>query len=161
MYPVIIAVTNYTSLSILNKCESALLPLFFAMPIEIGGLGFDPAQIGYILGAYSALTTFILAFVFGPFIRLVGERRFFILCISSHLLLWAAFPIVHQCALHFGIGSNVWMGIAIMSIPYACGEMGFSAFYISFCHEMSCNFLVLFQVAFMHISLERRRINIP
>ncbi|KDR66566.1 hypothetical protein GALMADRAFT_147793 [Galerina marginata CBS 339.88] len=129
VYPVIVVVANYTSLSFLIKCESALLPLFFAMPIDIGGLGFKPAQIGYILGAYSILATFILAFFFGPIIRFVGERRFFVLCISSHLLMWATLPIVHQFARHFGIGINVWVGIAVMSLPAVCGEMGFSCIY--------------------------------
>ncbi|KDR66565.1 hypothetical protein GALMADRAFT_259085 [Galerina marginata CBS 339.88] len=128
-YPVIIAVSNYTSLSFINKCATALLPLFFAMPIEIGGLGFKPAQIGYILGAYSTLTTFVLAFFFGPILRVVGERGFFILCISSYLLLWAAIPITHHCARHFGVGINVWIGIAVMSLPAVCGEMGFSCIY--------------------------------
>ena len=50
-YPVFISVANYASLAFLEMSYSALIPLFLAMPIEIGGLGFDPRRIGYILGA--------------------------------------------------------------------------------------------------------------
>ncbi|KAF9525709.1 major facilitator superfamily domain-containing protein [Crepidotus variabilis] len=129
VYPVIIAVANYTGLVFLNQCENALLPLVFAMPVEIGGLGFNPAQIGYILGAYSLLTTFFLAFFFGPIIRFFGERRFFIFCVFSQLLMWVMLPIIHQYARHFGIGAHVWVGLAVMSLPHVCVEMGFGCIY--------------------------------
>lgn len=130
MYPVVIAVANYTGLVFLNRCEYALLPLVFAMPVEIGGFGFNPAQIGYILGAYSLLATFFLAFFFNPIIRSLGERRFFIFCVFSQLLMWVMLPIIHQYARHFGIGAHVWVGLAVMSLPHVCGEMGFGVFYI-------------------------------
>lgn len=50
--PVIVAVANYGALSLLDIAFSALLPLFYASPVEAGGLGFSPSKIGLILGCF-------------------------------------------------------------------------------------------------------------
>ncbi|KAF8875792.1 major facilitator superfamily domain-containing protein [Infundibulicybe gibba] len=54
VYPVIISISNYMALAFLRAMFDALLPLFLAMPIHIGGLGFKPSTIGYIMG-YSGI----------------------------------------------------------------------------------------------------------
>jgi hypothetical protein len=38
----------------------ALLPLFSAMPVEIGGVGFNPSMIEYILSNCSTSTAVVL-----------------------------------------------------------------------------------------------------
>ncbi|KAF8875897.1 major facilitator superfamily domain-containing protein [Infundibulicybe gibba] len=48
VYPVIISISNYMALAFLSIMLSALLPLFFTMPIHIGGLGFKPSTIGAV-----------------------------------------------------------------------------------------------------------------
>ncbi|KAG0694691.1 major facilitator superfamily domain-containing protein [Suillus ampliporus] len=50
---VIIAAGNYAALSLLEIAFRAVQPLFFATPLELGGLGFDPPRIGNILAIYA------------------------------------------------------------------------------------------------------------
>ena len=47
---VLIPLLNYVSLASLHAASNALQPLFLAMPVEIGGLGLPPRDVGYILG---------------------------------------------------------------------------------------------------------------
>ncbi|KAF8628588.1 hypothetical protein AX17_005983 [Amanita inopinata Kibby_2008] len=50
VYPVLISVANYASLAFMNIMVSALLPLFFAMPIRFGGLGaVEPISMGRLV----------------------------------------------------------------------------------------------------------------
>ena len=51
VYPVVISILNYVCLAFLNISLTALLPLFLAMPLEIGGLNLSPPIIGYIIGS--------------------------------------------------------------------------------------------------------------
>lgn len=54
--PVIIAVSNYAALALLDIAYCALGPLFFATPIEDGGLGLSPSSIGLVMGALVSVT---------------------------------------------------------------------------------------------------------
>ncbi|KAF8875933.1 major facilitator superfamily domain-containing protein [Infundibulicybe gibba] len=59
VYPVIISISNYMALAFLEIMLYALFPLFFTMPIHIGGLGFKPSTIGYIMGVYGVVMSSI------------------------------------------------------------------------------------------------------
>ena len=55
-YPVVLSVSNYAALALMDIIFISLLPLFMAMPIELGGLGFAPMVIGYVLGTLGVWT---------------------------------------------------------------------------------------------------------
>ncbi|KAJ7284449.1 major facilitator superfamily domain-containing protein [Mycena rebaudengoi] len=74
-FPVIISVSNYVTLAFLNTTLGALLPLFFAMPIDIGGLGLPPSKIGMILALYGAATGLLQVFFFAKLIRRILAQR--------------------------------------------------------------------------------------
>jgi hypothetical protein len=126
--PVIITVSNYAALAFLGTAHGALFSLFFSMPIKIGGLDFDPDRIGYIMGAYRAITAVFMAIGFPKLVRAVGEQRVFILAMLSFLLLWVLFPIVNLCAHWYGIGIVVWLGIAFMLLPVIGMDMAYGRF---------------------------------
>ena len=109
-YPVIISMASYALLALLNIALSTLLPLFFAMPISIGGLGFSPLTIGYIIGAYGSLTGFAQFFLFAKLVRALGERRVFINGMLSFLPLFALMPAMNWIARRNGgeIDGVVW-----------------------------------------------------
>lgn len=52
---VTVAVSNYAALSLLDIAFSALLPLFYASPVDAGGLGFSPSTIGLLLGLFVSM----------------------------------------------------------------------------------------------------------
>ncbi|RDB26103.1 Efflux pump azaL [Hypsizygus marmoreus] len=130
VYPIIISVSNYMSLAFLNISLNALLPLFFTMPVEIGGLGFEPATIGYIMGSYGAITGIFQAFYFAKVIRYLGERRIFVYGVSTFLPIFALFPIISLCAKRFGVNAIVWICIAAMLIMMAFMDMAFGCIFM-------------------------------
>lgn len=128
--PVIIAISNYTALAFLGTCLRALFTLFAAMPIDIGGLGFDPERIGYIMGFYHIVTAVFMATIFARVVAWLGERRTFLWAMSSVFLVWALFPVINMCARRWGVGSAVWTGLGVMGIPVVFMDMAFGCVYV-------------------------------
>jgi len=131
-YPVFISVANFACLEFLDTSQSALIPLFLAMPIKIGGLGFDPRRIGYILGVYRAVTAMFMATYFSKIVRYLGERRTCVLAISTFLLLWVIFPVINLFARHSGISIGVWTGNFLWIVPKTSADMAFGSFLFFF-----------------------------
>lgn len=115
------------ALNFLFTCEGALVPLFFAMPIEIGGVGLDPVQIGYILGGYRACMVLFMVSRSLRIIRRYGERFTFIMATFSCMSLWIIMPVINLCARSSGISTNVWVGIVFITLPLSIMEMGTGA----------------------------------
>ncbi|TFK35576.1 major facilitator superfamily transporter [Crucibulum laeve] len=130
VYPVVISVANYVVLAFLNIAVNCLLPLFFTMPIEIGGLGFSPPTIGYILGAYGAGTGFYQAFYFSKIIRHFGERRIFVLGIASYIPVFMIFPLMSLTAQKSGITSTVWILLVFMLCLMAFMDMAYGCIFM-------------------------------
>jgi hypothetical protein len=108
IYPVIISIANYASVAFLEIMLSALLPLFFAMPVEIGGLGFDPPTIGFILGAYGIAAGLFNVLCFVKIVRLFGVKWSFVGGVSLFLPMFTLMPIINLCARTWGVGTLVW-----------------------------------------------------
>ena len=126
VYPVILSVSNYVALAFLNIALVALLPLFLAMPLHIGGLNFDPPSIGYIIGAYGSAGAIFQAFYFARIVNYFGERKVFIYAISLFIPVFMSFPLINATALRFGNQSGqVWFLIAILLTMVALIEMAF------------------------------------
>ncbi|KAH6909217.1 major facilitator superfamily domain-containing protein [Coprinopsis sp. MPI-PUGE-AT-0042] len=130
IYPVIVSVSNYVSLAFLNICLGALIPLFFAMPIEIGGLGLSPAQIGATMGMYGAGCGVFQAFFFARTVRYFGERTVFVCGICAFIPAFTMFPIISLAAKQHGLCYTVWIltavllaMLAIMDMAYGCIAM--------------------------------------
>jgi MFS family permease len=126
VYPVILSVSNYVVLAFLSIAVSALLPLFLAMPLQIGGLSFDPPSIGYIIGAYGAAGAIFQAFYFARVVNHLGERKVFIYAISLFIPIFLSFPLINATALRFGNQSaQVWFLIAILLVMLAFYDMAY------------------------------------
>jgi len=98
------------------------------MPIEIGGLGFDPRHIGYILGVYRGVAAVFMATYFSKFVHYLGERRTFILSMATFYMAWVLFPVINLRARHHGISTSVWMGIVFWIVPMASTAMAYGLF---------------------------------
>ena len=84
------------------------------MPLEIGGLGFDPATIGYITGCYGAFTGGFQAMFFATIIRHFGVKKVFVSGVISYLLAFVLFPIMSYFARRSGVTAIVWTCILAM-----------------------------------------------
>jgi hypothetical protein len=60
---VLIVTASYATMALFHVAFSSILPVFYATPIELGGLSLDPPRIGTILGISGlALGTFQVLF---------------------------------------------------------------------------------------------------
>jgi len=130
VYPVIISVSNYVYLAFLNISLNALLPLFLAMPLKIGGMGFNPATIGYIMGSYGALCGLFQAFYFAKIIRYFGERSVFVYGVSSFLPIFTLFPIMSITAQQHGVNAFTWICIGCMLVLMVFMDMAFGCIFM-------------------------------
>ncbi|KAJ7284450.1 major facilitator superfamily domain-containing protein [Mycena rebaudengoi] len=130
IFPVIISVSNYVTLAFLNTTLGALLPLFLAMPIEIGGLGLPPATIGLILAAYGTATGLLQIFFFAKLVRRFGERRVFINGLSTCLPIFALFPVISFVAQRWGLSVFVWILIGCVVELATLMESSFGAIFM-------------------------------
>jgi hypothetical protein len=120
-YPVLVAIGNYLFLTLQFLSHRVLLTLFFALPVQNGGLGLDPPAIGIILGTYHGLTGIFMATCFSKVVQYIGAKRVVTLGMYSSLALWVLLPVTNYCATRFPFG--VKMGIALISIPEIFIEM--------------------------------------
>jgi len=124
-YPsVMISIVNHMSFNFLFTCLGALVPVFFAMPSDIGGLGFDPVDIGYILGGYRAFMVLFVLICSPRIIRRWGERFTFIIAIFSCMSIWTLMLLTNLCARSFGVSMLVWVGVVIITLPFSLMETG-------------------------------------
>jgi MFS family permease len=126
-YPVILSISNYMTLAFLNIAFYALLPLFLAMPVELGGLGFSPPLIGSIIGSYGAFTGLFQLLCFARIVRCLGERFVFLMGMCSFLPAYMALPIMSVYAQRFGVTTMVWIIIATVLVLMTLMEMSFGS----------------------------------
>ncbi|KAF8824811.1 hypothetical protein HHX47_DHR7000044 [Lentinula edodes] len=108
---VVLSVSNYVALAFLNISFNALLPLFLAMPLNIGGLGLPPSAIGYIMGGYGAATGIFQFFWFAKINRMLGEKRVVV-------------------AQNFGVYALVWVMIAFTMMLAVIMDMAYGAIFM-------------------------------
>ncbi|KAG6877440.1 hypothetical protein C0993_007248 [Termitomyces sp. T159_Od127] len=116
VYPVVLSTANYMNLAFFNVALEALLPLFLAMPLSAGGLGFSPHTIGYIIGSYGAFSGIFQALCFPILVRVAGVRRVFVTGIAAFLPIYALFPIMSLNAREFGVNVFTWACIGIVLV---------------------------------------------
>ncbi|KAJ7025548.1 major facilitator superfamily domain-containing protein [Mycena alexandri] len=113
-FPVIISVSNYVAIAFLHTTFGALLPLFLATSIEVGGLGLLPSQIGVILALDGAVTGIFQIFLFPTLVRQFGERRVVMIGLTAFLPMFALFPLMNTIAAWPAWNSVIWILIACL-----------------------------------------------
>ena len=125
-YPVVLSVANYTALAFLRICTVSLLPLFLAMPLDIGGLNLTPSVIGYIIGSYGFIDAVFQIFYFSPIVRRWGERVVFIAAISTFIPIFLMFPVINFIARGWGQSSfGVWLMIGFLVMLLTVTNMAY------------------------------------
>ncbi|KAJ7690111.1 major facilitator superfamily domain-containing protein [Mycena rosella] len=129
-FPILISVSNYVALAFLNIALAALLPLFLAMPIEIGGLGLPPHSIGLILATYGATTGLFQVSFFSLIVRRFGERRVFIYGLATCLPIFALFPVISLVAHNSGLSFPIWILVGCVLVLGAMMDSSFGAIFM-------------------------------
>jgi len=128
VWPVIISVANYLALAFLNIMLTALLPLFFAMPVEIGGLGLSPPIIGYLWGDYGAATGIFNVLFFAKILRHYGEKRVFSFGMTIFAPIFILMPITSICARTWGVGLLVRSLVVLQLSLMVLTDMSYGGF---------------------------------
>ncbi|KAF8886145.1 major facilitator superfamily domain-containing protein [Infundibulicybe gibba] len=127
VYPVLISVSNYMTLALLSTMLYALLPLFFATPIEFGGLGFKPSTIGYTMGMWGLGSGIFQTLFFTHIVRRFGIRSIFIGGVMAFIPNYLLLPVMSAAAQRSGVNTIVWLIIALMLLLMSFMNMAFAS----------------------------------
>ncbi|KZP23803.1 MFS general substrate transporter [Athelia psychrophila] len=126
-HPVILSVSVYSLLAILEIAMLALFPVFYSSTIEYGGLGLSPSTIGIILGAFGLVNGLFQFLFFSKIISRWGVKALLMTAMTAFMPLFAMFPLIHYMAWQWGMTPIVWVGIAlqiaiaiVMDMAYGC-----------------------------------------
>ena len=111
---VVIAATNYGCLALTEMSIRAVQPVFFSTPLELGGLGLAPYQIGQIF-AVSGIITGFAAIIFFPKVHArFGTKRVYTAGVVTTLVTILSFPVMHHFTRAFGLHS--WLARIALAI---------------------------------------------
>lgn len=109
---VVLPVAIYTIQTIVDMSSIFLLPLVYSTSIPVGGLGFDPYQIGVILSAWGVLNIIVQLTLLAPAIRRFGPRAVHIFTYACYFVNIALYPLLSYFARRSGeVDWRVWMVI--------------------------------------------------
>ena len=105
----IISLSNYSALGFIDIACNALLPLFYSSSVKLGGLGFDPSTIGFILGSYGFLKGVFQMLFFAKIIRIWGVKRVYMMGLYAFFAMFPLFAVISLLArANGGITPLVW-----------------------------------------------------
>jgi MFS family permease len=124
---VFIAAGNYATLSFLDIAFRAVQPVFFATPLELGGLGLDPPQIGNILAIYGVVNGLFQVFFFADLHDRFGSKTIYSVSMAAGIPMIMTLPILNAMARVQGLSLMVWVVVSlqlalsvILNLAYAC-----------------------------------------
>jgi len=131
--PVMLSITNYAMIALLDMSAMALIPLVWSMPIDLGGLNLTPASIGLWLSGYGCLNG-VLQFAFFPrVVGTLGPGRVVLASIAVFVIIYSMFPMENLAARHAalvgGTKAGVWLLILLQLASICITDMGFSEFW--------------------------------
>lgn len=128
-YSVMIPITNYGSLALVEITFLVLIPLFCSSPIEIGGLGLPPSIIGIYLAAFGIGTGLVQALFGARIIEWVGPKRLFCWAILWFYPMILIFPLMSAVVTTQGkVGPIIWILLVLELVFMILMELSYSAF---------------------------------
>jgi hypothetical protein len=113
---VIIAAGNYAALSLLDIAFRDVQPLFFATPLELGGLGLDPPQIGNILAIYGVINGLFQILFFADLHDQFGSKIIYSVAMAAGIPMVITFPILNAVARVQGLSLVVWTIVGLQLV---------------------------------------------
>ncbi|KAF9236266.1 major facilitator superfamily domain-containing protein [Melanogaster broomeanus] len=124
---VLIAVGNYAAISILEIALRAIQPVFYATPIELGGLGLDPPRIGNILSINGVVSALFQMFFFADLHDRFGTKVIYFVSMTSAIPLVLTYPVINALGRAQGLNWLVWSVIGlqlalsiVFGMTYSC-----------------------------------------
>jgi len=132
--PVMISISNYAMLALLDMSAMALVPLVWSTPIDLGGLSFSPASIGLWLSGYGCLNG-VIQFVFFPrVVGRLGPGRVVLISVALYVIIYSMFPFENLAARLAlsggGASAAVWPLIVLQLMAICITDMGFNSVFM-------------------------------
>jgi len=124
---VLIPIVNYTSISALQAAHNAIQPLFLAMPIQLGGLGLPPRQVGYILGTYGIANSICQTFLLGRVVHRFGVKTVFVTAVAAFVPMFTFSPLMNILVWERGFSYVVWGMLGLQLSFSLVTELGYGA----------------------------------
>ncbi|KAG2093751.1 major facilitator superfamily domain-containing protein [Suillus discolor] len=107
------ATASYATMGLFQMGFNSVLPVFYATPIELGGLSLDPPRIGALLAASGVTHGMFQLFFYAHLHDRFSARAIHITGVSSGIPMVILFPVTKALARVYGIGMAVWLCVAI------------------------------------------------
>ncbi|KAG1865722.1 MFS multidrug-resistance DHA1 sub-family [Suillus tomentosus] len=104
---------SYATTGLFQMGINSVLPVFYATPIELGGLSLDPPRIGTLLAASSVIHGIFQLLFYTRLIDCFGARAIHITGVSSGIPMVILFPMTNALARAYGIGMAVWLCVVV------------------------------------------------
>ncbi|EIW54332.1 MFS general substrate transporter [Trametes versicolor FP-101664 SS1] len=127
---VVISIANYAVVAVLDIAFFALLPLFLATPIPLGGLGLAPPTIGVIIGTFGLLNGCFQALLFARLMDRYGPKRLFQQGLLAFFPLYALFPVMSLYAKAHGITPVIWALVLLQQMLLVVMDLAFGSIFI-------------------------------
>ncbi|KAJ6484064.1 major facilitator superfamily multidrug-resistance, DHA1 sub-family [Mycena sanguinolenta] len=122
-----IALLNHALLCFCDMAYDSLIPLVYATPIPLGGLGLKPHNIGLIMGLCGFSNAIVQVFLGGRLIRYFGARRVFTAAPCALIFVFSTYPLLSILARRAGRVDAAVVAVLVL--------------------QLSCNFTLYFSFA--------------
>jgi MFS family permease len=130
-YSVMIPIANYGILGLVDIGVFVLLPLFYASPIEIGGLGLPPPIIGTFLAIYGIVDGTVQALFAAKIIERIGTKKVFCSAVLCFYPLIILFPIMSAVVIaQAKVGPVIWILLIVQLIFMVLMDLSYSTIFI-------------------------------
>lgn len=115
--PRVLTVTaSYVTMAVFYMALNSILPLFYATPIELGGLSLDPPRIGTILSVSGVAHGAFQLLFYAPLHNRFGAGAIHTTGVSSGIPIIILFPVINVLARIYGMGWAVWLCVAAQHV---------------------------------------------
>ncbi|KAG1735527.1 major facilitator superfamily domain-containing protein [Suillus lakei] len=126
---VLIATCAYAAVALIEISFRAVQPVFYATPIEMGGLGLDTPAIGIILAVLGILNGVFQVLFFVRLHDWLGGRNLYLFSVFSCFPMLALFPVISFTAKVQGLTYFVYLLVGLQLITFV---ISYSAYGVVF-----------------------------
>ena len=127
--PVLVSVSSYAMIALLDMAAMALIPLVWSTPVELGGLNLSPASIGLWLSSYGCLNGVVQFTLFPRVVARLGPGRVILTSVAAYVLIYSMFPLENLAAR--ARSTSVWLLVMLQLASICITDMGFSELSVS------------------------------
>ncbi|KAI6106095.1 major facilitator superfamily domain-containing protein, partial [Pisolithus thermaeus] len=128
---VMLPIANYGMLALVDIALFSLVPLFYATPVEIGGLGLSPFAIGVCMMAFGTGNGLFQMIFVARAVDYFGERRVFCSAVLAFFPIIVAFPTMSWVIqAQREVGPAIWALILVQLLSWAVVDMSYAVIFV-------------------------------